>query len=613
MSAIRGDGLCSPKQTSPMDSLFRTNGPPLSVTRYPHWPIWLVVALALAFRLAGSRGALPYLYNPGESIVVRQALAYGTGTLRPYTFIYPPLYSYILFGLYGAYFLLGKVLGLFPNVVEFAISYFLDPTPFYWMGRIVTALLGTATVGLAYGIGCRAYDRTVGLLSGLFLAVSHLHVTHSHYVLTDVPMTFLVALAIWLLLRAVERSEAAAWSWTGLAAGVATAMKYPAALTLSAAAIGTWLWARRAGASAKEALARLIRSGLFAALGFALANPYALLDFRIFWQELVDVQVSLNVGTAKSFQEAMFFYGRTLLRSGLELPLGVLAIAGVIYLFWRHRWQDLLLALFLVIYLLFLGVQGRYQPNWLLPVLPFFCLAAAMLVVEVSRKLCGTSETAFRRCVTLAALVLIALPTWYSFFLVKSSYAKDTRTLAKEWVEAHIPAGSKILLDSATTGPPLNATEGSLLRYFQRAEQDKAIPTRPEVAQEAFGNYQQYQLEAARRRAREGVAYDLDYMQLAWWRAEESAPDLEEFPVFGVYRERIYTLEQLREAGFDYVIASSFQYRKYLTPEGEERWPSYYSFYRSLDEELTLVQEFIADPIHQPGPDIKIYAMRGGT
>ncbi|HIC90249.1 MAG TPA: hypothetical protein EYP04_12725, partial [Anaerolineae bacterium] len=90
-----------------------------------HWPLWLILGVAFLLRLWGSKTGLPYLYNPGESIVVRQALAYGSGTLHPYSFIYPPLYSYLLFGLYGAYFLVGKLWGIFPTIADFAISYFL--------------------------------------------------------------------------------------------------------------------------------------------------------------------------------------------------------------------------------------------------------------------------------------------------------------------------------------------------------------------------------------------------------------------------------------------------------------------------------------------------------
>ena len=49
------------------------------------------------------------------------------------------------------------------------------------------------------------------LLAAVMLAVMPLHVRESHYVLTDVPATFLVMLTLLLSLRAHER--ATAWSF----------------------------------------------------------------------------------------------------------------------------------------------------------------------------------------------------------------------------------------------------------------------------------------------------------------------------------------------------------------------------------------------------------------
>lgn len=572
-----------------------------------HWPVVALTALALAVRLAGSRSNLPYLYSPGESIVVRQALAYGAGTLKPYTFVYPPLYSYLLFACYGAYYVLGHLAGAFPTVAEFATSYFVDPTPFYWMGRILTALLGSATVPLTYAIAARAYGRKPALAAAALLAVSHLHVTHSHYVLTDVPMTFLVALAAYLVQRAAARDGLRPWLIAGLAVGVGVAMKYLAALGGLVVLVGALGWAR--GRSWRRALAALGIAAGGALAGFIVACPYAVLDFSALWDDLVGVQLGLNTGIAAPFGETLRFYGQTLFKTALGPPAAVAALGGLLYLTWRRRWADGLVLAFPVGYLLFLGFQGRYQPNWLLPALPFLCIAAGALLMALAQRWAGPRYRA--TLWSIALLALLAYPAWYSYFHVVSIRQKDTRTLAKAWVEAHIPAGTKILLDSSTTGPPLLQTLESFTRYFDQAAVDKAMDERDPVAQQAFGSYRQYQLEAARRLAGRSAAYDLEYMTLAWWRAEEGAADMAEIPVFGVYRERIFTLDQLRQAGFQYVIVSSFQYVKYVSEEGRTLWPSYYAFYRSLDEQARLVQSFAADPIHQPGPDIKVYALQG--
>jgi hypothetical protein len=469
--------------------------------------------------------------------------------------------------------------------------------------------MGSGTVILVYFIGRRIYGRRAGLLAASFVGFSHLHVVHSHNVLTDVPMTFLVILGTWVLLRAMERGTPATWTWAGFSVGLATAMKYPAALLGVTVAFGCLMWAQENRQSWPVWLGRLSLIGLGAFLGFVLACPYAILDFSALRRDLLETQLGLNQGIAKSFSEAIWFYLRTLFRTGLHPLLGGVALVGLGYQIGHHRPADWALASFPVIYVLFLGFQGRYQPNWLLPAIPFLCISAAALVVQLIQRGFPT-ERRQNAALVLAAVLLIAYPAWYSYFHVSSSNNPDTRTLAKQWIETHIPAGTKILLDSQTTGPPLEQTVASFQRYFEQARETKEIDQQTTEARAAFSSYRRYQIEAAKRRAAQAIAYNVEYMQAAWWRASEDAEDIDEIPVFGVYRERIFTLDQLQQAGIQYVVINSFQYRKYTTPAAREKWPSYFDFYHSLKKEARLIKSFQADPIHRPGPDIKIYDLQ---
>ena len=68
--------------------------------------------------------------------------------------------------------------------------------------------------------------RATALLAAVLFAVMPLHVRESHYVLTDVPVTFFVMLTLLLSLRAHERATAGAFALAGAAAGLAGATKY---------------------------------------------------------------------------------------------------------------------------------------------------------------------------------------------------------------------------------------------------------------------------------------------------------------------------------------------------------------------------------------------------
>ena len=116
-------------------------------------------------------------------------------------------------------FLFGAMQGLWSGLAQ-------APTAeFYVWGRAVTAILGTATVWIVYRAAMRWGARTA-LLAAVMIAVMPLHVRESHYVLTDVPVTFFVMLTFLLSLRAHERSTAWSFALAGAAAGLAGATKY---------------------------------------------------------------------------------------------------------------------------------------------------------------------------------------------------------------------------------------------------------------------------------------------------------------------------------------------------------------------------------------------------
>ena len=84
---------------------------------------------------------------------------------------------------------------------------------FYLWGRAVTAIMGTATVWLVYRVGMRWGGRTA-LLAAVMFAVMPLHVRESHFVLTDVPVTFFVMLdaaAVAARARAVDGAQRSRW------------------------------------------------------------------------------------------------------------------------------------------------------------------------------------------------------------------------------------------------------------------------------------------------------------------------------------------------------------------------------------------------------------------
>src|SRR5215467_266005 len=159
--------------------------------------LFIILTMAATVRLLGITSGLPYVFYTDEALIVNHAMAFGTGDLNPHDFIYPSLYMYVLFIIYGMVYLSGRLLALFGSTDDFIRFFFTDATMFYLTGRLIAACSGVASVWMVYRLGRRAYGSQVGLIAAVILCFSVLHVSQSHYIKTHVPAGLLVITTIW--------------------------------------------------------------------------------------------------------------------------------------------------------------------------------------------------------------------------------------------------------------------------------------------------------------------------------------------------------------------------------------------------------------------------------
>src|SRR5262249_35115377 len=128
------------------------------------------------------------------------------------------------------------------------------------------------------------------------------------------------------------------------------------------------------------------------------------------------------------------------LRYGLGEPLLVAGCAGLAVLWVRNGRKAALLSGFPLTYYAVAGSSHTAFARYAVPLVPFFCLFAATLVVRLSARLGG----GWRSLVLMAMLALaIALPSTLSVVRFDRLLARtDSRLLAARWIEAHVPAGS---------------------------------------------------------------------------------------------------------------------------------------------------------------------------
>lgn len=159
--------------------------------------------------------------------------------------------------------------------------------------KLVTALIGIATVPAVYLLGREAFNDAVGLVAALFLAVAKWHVLISRVGFRGILTPLFVALVAYFLLRGLKRGRRGDLLWAGFFAGLAL-YTYTAALAIwPAVLLGLALYAL---ADHARDLWRVRRSLLLAALlALLVALPmlrYVLVDGRSeggsnFWSRIL--------------------------------------------------------------------------------------------------------------------------------------------------------------------------------------------------------------------------------------------------------------------------------------------------------------------------------------
>jgi hypothetical protein len=156
-------------------------------------------------------------------------------------------------------------------------------------------------------------------------------------------------------------------------------------------------------------------------------------------------------------QPVWLFYLTEHLRNGLGTGLEVIALGGIIYAMAKRLPQDWILLAFPLPLFLTLA-KGENFARYALLLLPFLVIAAARLIYDVTQ----WAELKWSRHWTWAVIVFavgLVVPSGlniarYDFMITQP----DTRTLAAQWIDAHIPDGATIAVEGAgVLGPVVPA------------------------------------------------------------------------------------------------------------------------------------------------------------
>jgi hypothetical protein len=401
----------------------------------------LLLAVAFGLRIWGIKQGLPYSYNSDEAThFVPRAIGFFGHDLNPHYFLNPPAYSYLLFVVFELWF------GSADTVRHL---YTTDPTVIFVVARAVAAVLGTASVALLYLAGTRLWNRNVGLLAAAIMAFAFLPVFYSHLALNDVPTLAPVSLALYGIAGVLRRGRMRDYAIAGVGIGLAAATKYTGGIMLFclvAAAVSD-----AAAGSLLTSVRRLALAAVLAVAAFVIANPYSLLDTSAFVSG-VNQQASLSAGPDPVKLGTRPGSGLTYYLWTFTWGLGwgptLAALGGTALLAARRRAGALLMFVpAFVFFIIYMGDQPRYFGRWVMPIFPIVALVAAYGAVELGRWLCRRRGLPIWLVGSVLAVLMLGQGAVADVHNDVVLSRPDTRNLARAWMVAHVPAGSKVVIE----------------------------------------------------------------------------------------------------------------------------------------------------------------------
>jgi hypothetical protein len=416
-----------------------------------HWPLAAILAVAAVARLRGINFGLPHLNTrPDEGGIAAIVGGMFDGHLNPGSFNYPALFMMTVAAILRILDTAGGLLQYLPG--EWSLS--IGPTTPYRIARYLSATAGIASVLLLFRIGYRLFGRATALAAAALLSLAFLHVRDSHFGVTDVPMTFMALFAFLFVVRLSESGARSDLIVAGVAGGLAASTKYNAALIALPALLAICV---EPPGTNRPLSGRVRRAVLFTSLmaaAFLVTSPYSLLEYRRFLADVTYESRHLAEGHAVRLGRGWVYHLTTTLRYGVGVPLLSAGILGFFLMFWRDRRKGGLVALFPIAYYVLLGSGYTVFVRYMLPVVPFLCLAAGYSVTEAASWLAARArQPKLAPAIATASVIMLLWPSALSVISFDRLISRpDSRLLARRWVESQFPHGTTIAQLGTETG-----------------------------------------------------------------------------------------------------------------------------------------------------------------
>lgn len=623
----------------------------------------IILLIGLVMRFWGIWHGYPYSYYSDEAHFVKRALSFGSGDFNPHWFHKPAFFMYMLFFEYGIFYLIGWILNWWQGVDGFAISYIQNPGPFYLIGRVTAMAFSLGTIVLTYLTAKTLFDRKTAIVSALILAISFGHILVSKDIKADTPCAFFTFVSTYFMILYIQGYKDRNIYYSALFAGIGTATKYYSLVMMIPILLAIIFKIFKNNELNLSPVLKKYLFCLFLFFGsFFICSPFNFLDPLgreiVFGKAASLAQpVFLWINPAQGsrsdhspqpsesdvpsddnkrssingddemlsplteaerknnvidvYRESIFSYLYQLYK-GMGLFVLLLCAGGLVYMIRYQPWpESICFYLFPLIFAfiaisLYSGYSGIRHQVVLYPFLVVSAGAFFFKIIHITFQ--------YSKIFAYIVLGLLFLPLYGIVQYNITISRQDTRNLAKQWIESHIPSGTKIIMDEE--GPVLTRCPRNLKRILKIAKDYKTKTPEGQFTAH-YATYLRYQLQASES---SGICYDIREIRRPWWRNKEVEDG-----------EHVLNTEYDRDMGnpvkqvgveslkyyigkkYKYAIVNSFKYEPFLKDNiVSNNFPSFKKFYNNILKKGHLIKEFSPNKNgKRPGPVIRIYKLSG--
>lgn len=466
-----------------------------------NWKTWalliLIIALASALRFTGIDWDQGAHLHPDERFLamVTNDITWPNSTAEYFDTAQSPLNpankgkTFFVYGTFPVF--LTKLVGDLTGNGHY--------TAYTLTGRAISAIFDIFSIIVVFLIAMNLFDKKTGLLSAFFLAITVVHIQHSHFSVVDLYSTFFIVLSFYLLLLYVRTGKITYAVLLGASLGFGMASKINAILLAPLVAFGllavgiNLLESNLKGKSTPRraiflSARTIILTGILiiivAGLLFRILQPYAFagplsLSFsENFVHSLNEVTRLTSKASASgyvpSFQwvnRPFYFLLENLAIWGIGMPLSIICSLGLlygIYKLFRKEYSTLFLLMWVSFILIYQSLQFVKPQRYALPAIPFLMILGAHFVVTAMQAACNKFKKKHVLYVTYGLVAVLVLSCLFWPLAFTNVYrATHPRIAASSWVYENVPANSTVTVEPWDDGIPFHKEFMPPSRYYK--------------------------------------------------------------------------------------------------------------------------------------------------